>query len=320
MKVLFAGTPDFAVKPLLALIAAQHEIVGIFTQPDRKSGRGKKLTPPPVKIAAIEHGLTVFQPENLQDQTALIQELQCDVMVVVAYGVLLPQAILDIPPLGCLNIHASILPRWRGAAPIQRAIEAGDAQTGVSIMRMELGLDSGPVYTTAITDIETADTSSTLHAKLAELGAQAICDTLEQLHKDPSLSAKAQDPDKVSYAKKIHKTEATINWACAAQEINQQVRAFNPWPISHTYHNDTRIRVWQTSVIENASNTNTYKNHTYGEIVAVSNDGVDVITGDGILRLEVCQRDGSKPMPINQFCNGYPFRLGDTLGAELGTS
>jgi len=321
MKVLFAGTPDFAVNPLMALIAAEHEIVGVFTQPDRKAGRGKKLTPPPVKLAAMEFDLPIFQPENLRDQAAIIEELNCDVMVVVAYGVLLPQVILDIPPLGCLNIHASLLPRWRGAAPIQRAIEAGDAQTGVSIMRMEAGLDTGPVYKVLCTNIDATDTSQSLHNKLAALGSKAICDTLNQLDQNPSLVAKSQDQEYASYAKKISKTEANIDWACDTRAIDQKIRAFNPWPICQTYHKRNRIRIWRASVVKNDSSqsenrTGKCKN---GEIIRSDIDGVDVKTGDGILRLEICQRDGSKPMPIREFCNGYPLEVGDQLQFQATT-
>lgn len=316
MKVLFAGTPDFAVNPLIALIQAQHQIVGVFTQPDRKAGRGKKLTPPPVKLAALKHDLPVFQPENLQDQAALIKQLGADVMVVVAYGVLLPQTILDIPRLGCLNIHASILPRWRGAAPIQRAIEAGDTQTGVSIMRMELGLDTGPVYTTLTTDISTTDTSQTLHRRLAELGAQGICDVLEKLHQDSCLQAQIQNHTEALYAKKITKAEANINWTRSAPEIDQQIRAFNPWPIGQTHHNNMRIRVWQASIANGMTKKEYETDHSIGEILHISNDGVDIQTGNGVLRLEICQRDGSKPMPMVEFCNGYSLKAGDQLTSQ----
>ena len=313
MKVLFAGTPDFAVNPLIALIKAQYEIVGVFTQPDRKAGRGKKLTPPPVKLAAMEHGLPVYQPASMQDQAALIEELNCDVMVVVAYGVLLPQVILDIPPMGCLNIHASILPRWRGAAPIQRAIEAGDAQTGVSIMRMEEGLDTGPVYSLATTDIETTDTSLSLHNALSKLGSKAICQTLELLGQNPSLEAQTQDEEHACYAKKINKSEANIDWERSVQEIDQKIRAFNPWPICQSHHKQNRIRIWQASIANTETDQHQYRS---GEIIHVDVDRVDVQTGAGVLRLEICQRDGSKPMPIGEFCNGYPLKIGDRLELE----
>lgn len=308
MKIIFAGTPDFAVAPLKAL-ARSHEIVAVFTQPDRKAGRGKKLTAPPVKEYALEIDAPVFQPTSLKDQADLIAGFDADIMVVVAYGMLLPQEILDIPPLGCLNIHASLLPRWRGAAPIQRAIEAGDKTTGVSIMRMELGLDTGPVFNMLELEIENEDTSASMHDKLASLGAQGICKTIEELIKNPSLEPIAQDHDSSNYAKKITKAEAEIDWRNTANELHQQLRAFIPWPVSQTKHNSTRLRIWQASVID-AKNTG----QTPGKVLSFSEKGVDVACGQGVLRLEKLQRDGSKPMSIDQFLNGYDFSVGDVLG------
>jgi methionyl-tRNA formyltransferase len=246
MKIIFAGTPDFAVAALRAL-SSEHQIVAVFTQPDRKAGRGKKLTAPPVKQVALEIGAPVFQPHSLKDQAELIQSLNADIMVVVAYGMLLPQAILDIPPLGCLNIHASILPRWRGAAPIQRAIEAGDSETGVSIMRMQLGLDTGPVFNTLRIDISETDTSQSLHDSLAALGAKGVCETLSALASDPNLIATTQDDTLSNYAKKISKPEAELDWNKSARCLHQQLRAFIPWPVSQTLHDQTRIRVWQAT-------------------------------------------------------------------------
>lgn len=310
MKIIFAGTPDFAVAPLKAL-ARTHEIVAVFTQPDRKAGRGKKLTAPPVKDYALEIGAPVFQPVSLKDQADLISGFKADIMVVVAYGMLLPQEILDIPPLGCLNIHASLLPRWRGAAPIQRAIEAGDKKTGVSIMRMELGLDTGPVFDMLETEIDDHDTSASLHDKLAALGAQGICKTVESLNTNPSLVPTEQAHESSNYAKKITKAEAEIDWSRSATELNRQLRAFIPWPVSQTKHNSTRLRVWQASVLETESG-----NATAGTILSCSESGIDVACGDGVLRLEQLQRDGSKPMPIDQFLNGYDFNVSDVLGAQ----
>jgi len=248
MKILFAGTPEFAVAPLKALFP-EHEIVGVYTQPDRKAGRGKKLTPPPVKVAAQEFDIPVFQPTSLKDQQEVIESLKPDVMVVVAYGMLLPQNILDIPRLGCLNIHASILPRWRGAAPIQRAIQAGDSETGVSIMRMELGLDTGPVYQVLKTPILNTDTSTSMHDKLADLGAQGILETINRLSVNPNLNAEKQDDSQSNYAKKIPKTEAVIDWTMSATDIDQRIRAFTPWPICQTSHNGTRIRVCHQALL-----------------------------------------------------------------------
>ena len=304
MKIIFAGTPEFSVAALKAL-SNEHEIVAAFTQPDRKSGRGKKLTAPPVKQFALQIGVPVFQPTSLKNQVELIESLDADIMVVVAYGMLLPQSILDIPPLGCLNIHASLLPRWRGAAPIQRAIEAGDSQTGVSIMRMELGLDTGPVFNTLTIDISDSDTSQSLHDSLSELGAKGICETLLALKTDPNIVPAPQDDSQSTYAKKIGKAEAELDWNLPARYLQQQIRAFIPWPVSQTRHNETRLRVWQSSVINEQSTA------PVGSIIASSDLGLDVACSDGILRLEKLQRDGSKPMHYSDFRNGYSFSVGD---------
>lgn len=307
MRLIFAGTPEFAVAPLRALHLDGHEIVAVFTQPDRKSGRGKKLTPPPVKDYAEKIGVAVHQPTSLKNQTELINSLQADAMVVVAYGMLLPQSILDIPPLGCINIHASILPRWRGAAPIQRAIEAGDSQTGVSIMRMELGLDTGPVFKTLTLDISTDDTSASLHDKLATLGAQGICDTLAELANNPELNPIEQDNTYSNYAKKISKAEAELDWSLSATFLQQQCRAFIPWPVSQTAHNGTRLRVWQTTAINRPHSAE------IGSVINIDDQGLEVACGEGVLRLEKLQRDGSKPMNYSDFKNGYSINVGDSL-------
>ena len=307
MKVVFAGTPDFAVAPLKA-IAEQHQVLAVFTQPDRKAGRGKKLTPPPVKVFAESQEIPVFQPTTLKDQADLIASLGADVMVVVAYGMLLPQQILDIPPLGCINIHASLLPRWRGAAPIQRALEAGDDQTGVSIMRMEIGLDTGPVYQMLTTDINEQDTSASLHDRLSELGAKGIVETLEVLADKPDTTPIKQDHDQASYAKKISKEEATIDWQQSARHIELRMRAFFPWPGCQTQHNGTRIRVWQASVINQANDAEP------GTVIEIDDDGIYVACGDQQLRLETLQRDGSKALSFKEFRNGYTIAVGDKLG------
>ncbi len=313
MKIIFAGTPDFAVAPLKAL-AQTHEIIAVFTQPDRKAGRGKKLTAPPVKDYALEIGVPVFQPKSLKDQAGLISDLNADIMIVVAYGMLLPQEILDIPPLGCLNIHASLLPRWRGAAPIQRAIEAGDKKTGVSIMRMELGLDTGPVFDMLELEIENHDTSASLHDKLASLGAKGICKTLDELSANPALVPTEQDHESSNYAKKISKAEAEIDWSRPATKLHQQLRAFVPWPVSQTKHASTRLRIWQASVVATKGTDTNNSDHIPGAILSCSENGLDITCGDGVLRLEKLQRDGSKAVPIGQFLNGYDFNVGDVLG------
>jgi len=307
MKVLFAGTPQFAVAPLKRL-CEHHEVLAVYTQPDRKSGRGKKLTPPPVKIVAESRGIVVHQPTSLREQAQIIQNYQADVMVVVAYGMLLPQNILDIPPLGCINIHASLLPRWRGAAPIQRAIEAGDTETGVSIMRMEVGLDTGPVFQMLRKPIEPDDTSASLHDKLSVLGAQGICDTLSALERNPNEPALEQDHQQSTYAKKITKEEAVIDWSNSAREINRKLRAFIPWPGCQTHHGQTKLRIWQASIEESDQST------APGTILEASHSGPLVACGEGALRLMILQRDGSKALPFKDFRNGYELAVGDRLG------
>ena len=319
MKVLFAGTPDFAV-PALKALQDKHEIVGVYTQPDRKSGRGKKVTMPAVKQVALQYDLPIFQPSSLSDQQTLIEQLQPDVFVVVAFGMLLPQNILDIPPLGCINIHGSILPRWRGAAPIQRAIEAGDIETGVSIMRMEAGLDTGPVFQILRTNIDNQDTSQTLHDQLAKLGAQGICETLDDIEQRVSsnqapIEATPQDDGLATYAKKISKQESQINWLESSELIQRKIRAFNPWPICQTQHAGNRIRLWRSSVVNNKHSTDTVP----GQVLASSDQGLVIACGNNhlnqstSLRLEVLQRDGSKSLECKEFLNGYPIQVGETL-------
>ena len=313
MKIIFAGTPEFAVAPLLALLA-EHEVLAVFTQPDRRSGRGKKLTAPPIKEIALEHNIPVFQPSSLVDQVSIISEMGPDVMVVVAYGMLLPQTILDIPKIGCINIHASILPRWRGAAPIQRAIEARDTETGVSIMQMELGLDTGAVYEILKTDVASNDTSATLHDKLSDLGARGIVSTLAKLDSDPQTQATKQDESQSSYAKKILKAEASIDWTMSANNIDARIRAFIPWPVCQSYHHDNKIRIWQASVktIDTITTADLDLAETLpGSVVKIEDNGLIIACGEGYLKLEVLQKDGSKALPFGEFCNGYPFVIGD---------
>ena len=312
MKIIFAGTPEFAVTPLIALIN-EHDVVAVYTQPDRKAGRGKKLTPPPVKLLAQENNIPVYQPLSLKDQAQIMSQFEADVMVVVAYGMLLPQAVLDVPRLGCINIHASLLPKWRGAAPIQRSIEACDTETGVSIMKMEIGLDTGPVYQMLTTPINELDTSDTIHKSLAILGANGILTTLESLTTNSASTAKVQDDTLATYAKKIHKHEAEIDWQHSAKQINARMRAFNPWPICQTHHQSSngkinRIRLSQSTVIDEASNSN-----LPGTIIELSDQGVIVACGENKLRLEVLQRDGSRPLRSREFCNGYTLAVGDQL-------
>jgi len=308
MRVLFAGTPDFSVAALEA-IAEQHQIIGVFTQPDRRSGRGKKITESAVKVAAKARQIDIYQPESLADQSQLIKGLTPDVMVVVAYGVILPQAIIDIPKYGCLNIHASLLPRWRGAAPIQRAIEAGDSESGVCIMQMEAGLDTGPVLETLRLQLAADTTAADLHDHLSLLGAKGISSTLARIESGEVIKAAQQDDKNATYAKKITKAEADIDWSHPAQILERRIRAFNPWPIMQTYHANTRLRVWRASISEQSA-----KLATPGEVVGIEERGVSVACGEGVLRLEVLQREGSKAMEFYSFSNGYQIGLKDLLG------
>lgn len=310
MRIIFAGTPEFAIAPLQALLK-QHEVVAVFTQPDRRAGRGKKIVAPPVKALALEQDIPVHQPLTLKDQSELIQAYAADVMVVVAYGMILPQKILDIPRLGCLNIHASLLPRWRGAAPIQRAIEAGDKQTGVAIMQMQAGLDTGPVYTMLTTPIADTDTSAELHSRLSKLGAQGLLETLSKLEQDANLAAQAQNEADATYAHKISKDEAEIDWAQDAFAILRKVNAFNPWPICQTHHQGNRLRIWQARVQPSSPS----EALPPGTIVALG-DAVVVQCGSGRLAVELLQRDGSKPLPVREFCNGYKLHVGDVLAGR----
>ena len=308
MRIIFAGTPDFAVAPLEALIAKKHNILAVYTQPDRPAGRGKTLTPPPVKQVALANNIEVFQPDTLKtrEQENQIKLLEPDVMVVVAYGMLLPQNILDTPKYGCINIHASLLPRWRGAAPIQRAIEAGDNQTGVSIMQMEAGLDTGPVFNISSTDILPTDTSQTLHDRLSDIGATAICETLEQIEQN-SITPSPQDNNQANYAKKITKQEAQINWLLSAQQIDNKIRAFIPWPICQTAHMGNRLRITGTLLSDSKHNSKP------GTVLNITDQGIEIACGQGSIFLTEIQRDGGKKMGHQQFINGYSIKPGEIL-------
>jgi methionyl-tRNA formyltransferase len=302
LRIVFAGTPDFSVPPLRALLGSPHQVVGVYTQPDRPAGRGRKLTPSPVKAEAVAANIPVFQPKSLKDADARreLAELQPDLMVVVAYGLLLPQAVLDIPRLGCANIHASLLPRWRGAAPIQRAILAGDAETGVGIMRMEAGLDTGPVYLERRIPIADDDTGGSLHDKLSKLGAEALMAALPGIA-DGSLAPVAQDDSKTTYAKKLDKAEANIDWQRPAAEIARQVRAFNPWPVAQTRFEDAVLRIWNAKPVKGETGP-------AGMVMAANRGGIDIATGDGLLRVTRLQMPGKKPVSAADFINAYPIQ------------
>lgn len=298
LRIIFAGTPDFAARHLDALLSSGHNVVGVFTQPDRPAGRGKKLMPGPVKALAEEHGLPVFQPASLrpEENQQLVADLNADVMVVVAYGLILPKAVLDMPRLGCINVHGSLLPRWRGAAPIQRSLWAGDAETGVTIMKMDVGLDTGDMLYKLSCPITQEDTSATLYDKLAELGPQGLIKTLEQLA-EGTAKTEVQDEALVTYAEKLSKDEALLDWTLPAAQLERCIRAFNPWPMSWMVIDDQPVKVWKASVIES------HVQAAPGTIVEANKQGIQVATAEGILNLESLQPAGKKAMSVQDLLN-----------------
>lgn len=308
LNIVYAGTPEFAATALAALLKTEHHISAVYTQPDRPAGRGRKLKASPVKELALEHGIEVRQPESLKDaetQQALA-ELQPDVMIVAAYGLLLPQAVLETPRLGCLNIHASLLPRWRGAAPIQRAILEGDAETGVTIMQMDIGLDTGDMLYKLSTPISPEDNTQCLHDRLAELGARAIVEALEAIQAN-TITPEPQDDELANYAKKLNKSEAAIDWSQSAAQIARQVAAFNPWPVAQTQLDDKILRIWEAEALpENHDNSP-------GSVVACGKQGIDIACGKDLLRLKRLQLPGGKPLTAAEFLNARNLD-GITLG------
>ena len=298
LRIIFAGTPDFAARHLDALLSSQHQVVGVFTQPDRPAGRGKKLMPSPVKVLATEKNIPVFQPASLRpaENQELVSSLNADVMVVVAYGLILPKAVLDMPRLGCINVHGSLLPRWRGAAPIQRSLWAGDAETGVTIMQMDVGLDTGDMLFKLACPIEVTDTSATLYDKLANLGPLGLLETLHQLATGCA-KPETQNEDLVSYAEKLSKEEARIDWALSAEQLERCIRAFNPWPMSWLEIDEQPVKVWQASVINHPANA------APGTILESNKQGIQVATGEGILNLESLQPAGKKAMKAQDLLN-----------------
>ncbi len=298
LRIIFAGTPDFAARHLDALLSSGHQVVGVFTQPDRPAGRGKKLMPSPVKVLAEEHSLPIFQPASLrpQENQQLVADLNADVMVVVAYGLILPKAVLDMPRLGCINVHGSLLPRWRGAAPIQRSLWAGDADTGVTIMQMDVGLDTGDMLYKLSCPITDEDTSATLYDKLAELGPKGLIDTLQQLA-DNRVQPEVQDEALVTYAEKLTKEEARLDWSLPAAQLERCIRAFNPWPMSWLEIDGQPVKVWQASVIAGPVNA------APGTIVEANKQGIQVATVEGILNLESLQPAGKKAMSAQDLLN-----------------
>jgi methionyl-tRNA formyltransferase len=321
VKVVFAGTPEFARQALAALIAAGHAVVLVLTQPDRPSGRGMKLTPSPVKVEAEKHGIPVYQPEKLKDPATheRIKAAGAEVMVVAAYGLILPQAVLDIPLRGCLNIHASLLPRWRGAAPIQRAIEAGDTETGIGIMQMEAGLDTGPVLLEKRLTILPADNGASLHDKLAVLGAQAIVEALARLDE---LKPAIQPEQGITYAHKLSKEEARIDWALPVENVQRKIRAFNPVPGAWTVIpapsplvgegagegaiQEIPLKIWQAEVVPGKGRA--------GEVLSADKNGITVACGEGALNISELQKAGARRMDAATFLSGIKISPGTILG------
>lgn len=303
MKIIFAGTPDFSVAALQALHSSQHQVIAVYSQPDRPSGRGRKLTASPVKQFAQAHDIPVYQPRSLRDPESqqILASLGADLMVVVAYGLILPASVLQAPALGCLNIHASLLPRWRGAAPIQRAILAGDKQTGITIMQMNEGLDTGDMLLKLECDIHEDDTAGSLHDRLAHMGADAIIQALDQLETG-QLHPRPQDDNQACYAAKLDKAEARLEWQKPALELGRQVRAFNPWPVAQTQWQDKVLRVWQAQVLDEDSQL------PAGSVVCAHRQGIDVATGKGMLRLKTVQLPGGKSMSAEAFLNAHQIQ------------
>ncbi|CAH7154077.1 10-formyltetrahydrofolate:L-methionyl-tRNA(fMet) N-formyltransferase [Vibrio chagasii] len=310
LRIVFAGTPDFAARHLAALLSSEHEVIAVYTQPDRPAGRGKKLTASPVKNIALENNIPVYQPENFKSDEAKqeLADLNADIMVVVAYGLLLPQVVLDTPRLGCINVHGSILPRWRGAAPIQRSIWAGDKETGVTIMQMDIGLDTGDMLSIATLPIEATDTSASMYEKLAGLGPDALVECLADIASGKAVAEK-QDDELANYAKKLSKEEARINWCDDAAHIERCVRAFNPWPMSHFEAAENSIKVWQSRVAEQTSDK------AAGTILQADKTGIYVATGQGVLVLEQLQVPGKKAMSVQDILNSRAswFEVGTQL-------
>jgi methionyl-tRNA formyltransferase len=315
LRIVFAGTPEFAAAHLKALLNNPFEVVAVYTQPDRPAGRGQKLMPSPVKQLALQHQIAVYQPQTLRDPAAQAElaALKPDLLVVVAYGLILPQVVLDIPRLGCINSHASLLPRWRGAAPIQRAIQAGDAESGVTVMQMEAGLDTGPMLLKVSTPISADDTGGSLHDRLAELGPPAVLQAIAGLAAG-SLRGEVQNDSLATYAHKLNKDEALLDWSRPAVELERLIRAFNPWPICHSSLNGAPLKVLAAQLVTEPG----AGRGAPGEILAASKDGLTVACADGALRLTRLQLPGGKALNFADLFNSRreQFAVGSLLGAS----
>ena len=312
LRILFAGTPDFAATSLAALLNTEHQVVGVYTQPDRPSGRGRKLTPSPVKALALEHGIEVMQPTSLKDSDAqaALAAFNADIMVVVAYGLLLPKAVLDTPRLGCINIHGSLLPRWRGAAPIHRAVLAGDNKTGITIMQMDEGLDTGDMLHIRECDITPDMTSGQLHDQLAELGATSVVEALTQIANGEAV-ATPQPEEGTTYAHKLTKEEGQMDWTLSAEALQRKVKGLSPWPVAYTSIGDKTLRVWDAEVASTSSSAQP------GEVVSLDDQRIQVACGEGVLSLTYIQLPGSKAMASDQVLNAKAamFAPGTRLGS-----
>lgn len=304
MKIIFAGTPEFAVPALKALIESGHEIVMVLTQPDRPAGRGMKLRASPIKDLALQHGLIVYQPESLKpaEVKANIANVQCDVMIVAAYGLIIPTDVLNMPQYGCYNIHGSLLPRWRGAAPIHRAILAGDAETGVTIMEVVPKLDAGAMVSKGIVPILETDTTQSLHDAISQLGAKMMVEAMQTLQSTGRLIAEAQDENLVTYAHKVEKAESAIDWNSPAVAISRQVRAFNPFPVATATFRGEICRIWFATAREGQVKQ--------GEIVSID-DIISVGTASGLLDIHELQRPGAKKQSAQQFIQGHHVKVGE---------
>lgn len=314
LNIIFAGTPDFAAQHLQAILNSQHNVIAVYTQPDKPAGRGKKLQASPVKQLAEQNNIPVYQPKSLrkEDTQSELKALNADVMVVVAYGLILPKAVLDAPRLGCLNVHGSILPRWRGAAPIQRSIWAGDAQTGVTIMQMDEGLDTGDMLHKVYCDILPTETSTSLYNKLAELAPSALIDVLDNLENGKFIAEK-QDDSQSNYAEKLSKEEAQLDWSLPAVQLERNIRAFNPWPIAYFSIEDKdgnaqMLKVYQAEVLP-------HQDKPAGTILSADKNGIQIATVDGVLNLLQLQPAGKKPMSAQDLLNGRAewFTIGKVL-------
>lgn len=319
MRVIFAGTPEFAVPALAALINAGHEIVMVLTQPDRPAGRGMKLKASPVKVLAEQHGLHVYQPESLKpaDVQMHIQQTNSDVMIVAAYGLIIPTTVLNMPKLGCYNIHASLLPRWRGAAPIHRSILAGDAETGVTIMEVVPALDAGAMVSKGVVPIAGSDTTQSLHDTLAEMGADLMVQAMAHLQTHGSLASTPQDESLVTYAHKLEKAESAIDWHKSAEEISRQIRAFNPFPVAQSYLRGEVCRIWMATV--QATDLPPSASHAQAGEVIDEHDGVLVACGKGVLRIAELQAPGGKRLSAQAFVQGHNLKAGDVFTSVAPT-